>query len=188
MKKGSFRGRGAELENQFFLERDRELLQAMREQSAAKEKKKALSDASGITDDALLEKLIALDLCGETVVALSLFPLIAVAWADGSIAAKERQAALDAARQQGMDQTHSGYLLLERWLARKPDAGLLTAWKGHVATLVKTLDEPAKNALKANVLGRARAVAETAGGLLGFGNKVSKSEQAVLSELERAFD
>ena len=50
-----------------------------------------------------------------------------------------------------------------------------------------TLRESARGALKEDLLGRARAVAEAAGGLLGFGNKVSKSEQAVLDDLEEAF-
>ncbi|MEE8451848.1 MAG: hypothetical protein V3R99_08035, partial [Thermoguttaceae bacterium] len=68
-----------------------------------------------------------------------------------------------------------------------PDAQLLAAWKDYVATLSQTLGESAKVALKADLLGRARAVAETAGGLLGFGNKVSKSEQDALDELEEAF-
>ena len=44
-----------------------------------------------------------------------------------------------------------------------------------------------KNALKRDLLGRARSVAEAAGGFLGFGSKVSQSEQAILDELEQAF-
>ncbi len=188
MKNGSFGGRRIELEEKFFLERDQELLRALREETAAKERKKALADASGITDDQLLDQLAELDLSAETMVALSLVPLIAVAWADGSIDAKERLAVLSAAEQQGLEKEHSGHQLLENWLQQKPDIKLTAAWKGYVAAISKTLDDAAKNALKDDFLGRARVVAEAAGGLLGFGNKVSKSEQAVLTELEQAFD
>ena len=136
----------------------------------------------------MLGQLVDLDVSSETLAALSLVPLIAVAWADGSLDAKERQAVLAAAEQLGLETKHPGYQLLERWLKQKPDKKLLAAWKGYAATLSQTLSEAAKEALKEELLGRGRAVAEAAGGLLGFGNKVSKSEQAVLDDLERAFD
>jgi hypothetical protein len=53
--------------------------------------------------------------------------------------------------------------------------------------LVATLDADAGNALKAELLGRARAVAESAGGVLGLGNRISKAEQARMTALEQAF-
>ena len=79
------------------------------------------------------------------------------------------------------------WIRLEHWLEKRPDAKLLVLWKGYVTALVPTLTESAQKALKEDLLGRARAVATAAGGLLGFGNKVSASEQAVLEELEKAF-
>jgi len=187
MKKASFSGRRIELEEKFFIERDMQLLRALREEAASKEKKKALADASGITDDELLNQLAELDISSETVAALSLMPLIAVAWADGNIDRKERAAVMAAAEQKGIDKEHPGYQLLENWLKQKSDAKLLEVWKAYAAALSQTLSETAKVSLKNDLLGRARDVAETAGGLLGFGNKVSKSEQAVLDELEEAF-
>ena len=187
MKKGSFSGRKRELEEKFFLERDKALLQALREKTAAKQRREALSTASGITDDRLLDQLDELDISAETLAALSLVPLIAVAWADGHLDFKERQAVLEAAEEKGLEAEHPGHQLLQQWLEEKPDAKLLAAWKDHVATLSQTLGEPAKAALKTDLLGRAQAVAEKAGGLLGLGNKVSKAERAVLDELEAAF-
>jgi hypothetical protein len=41
--------------------------------------------------------------------------------------------------------------------------------------------------LKQDLLGRARGVAEAAGGFLGLGKRISSAEQAVLTELEQAF-
>jgi len=101
MKKGNFTGRRMELEEEFFLKRDMELLQALREKTASKQRKQALAEASGIAHDDLLDQLIELDVSGETAAALSLVPLIAVAWADGTIDAKERTAVLDAAEELG---------------------------------------------------------------------------------------
>lgn len=59
-------------------------------------------------------------------------------------------------------------------------------WTEYVAELSKTLAPEAKRALSHDLLGRACAVAEAAGGFLGLA-KISSSEQAVLTELERAF-
>ena len=55
------------------------------------------------------------------------------------------------------------------------------------AALAPSLSESARNALKNDLLGRAQAVAQAAGGLLGLGNKISTSERAVLDELGEAF-
>jgi hypothetical protein len=187
MKPESFSGRRRELEDKFFAQRDQELLKALREKAALRERKEALAEASGITDEDLLDQLQQLDIGAETLAALSLVPLIAVAWADGSIDLKERRAVLSAAEQKGIGTADPGYQLLERWLQQQPDPALLTAWMEYVSTLSQTLSEAALNALKEDLLGRARAVAEAAGGLLGLGNRVSKSEQAVLGELEQAF-
>ena len=41
--------------------------------------------------------------------------------------------------------------------------------------------------MREKILGRARAVAEAAGGILGFGSKISPEEEVVLAELEKAF-
>jgi len=187
MKRDSFSGRRNELEEKFFAERDQELLRQLREKAASRDRKKALAEASGIDDEDLIEQLDRFEVSGETLTALSLVPLVAVAWADGSVDAKERRAVLDAAEQAGMERGHPGYPLLAQWLEQKPDAELLAVWKGYVATLSQTLSETAKTALREDLLGRARAVAEAAGGLLGLGGKISRSEQAVLSDLERAF-
>jgi len=187
MKPESFGGRRRDLEEKFFAQRDQELLRALREKAALGERKQALAEASGIADEELLDQLQQLDIGAETLAALSLVPLIAVAWADGSIDSKERRAVLSAAEQKGVGTEHPGYPLLERWLQEQPDPALLAAWKEYVSILSQTLDESALSDLKAGLLGRARAVAEAAGGLLGLGNRVSKSEQAVLDELEQAF-
>ena len=188
MPKGSFGSRRRELEEAFFGERDQKLLRAIREEAAAKERRQALAEASGIADQSVLEQLIELELCGETVAALSLVPLIAVAWADGKLDRKERDAVLSAAVERGLEPGHAGHQILERWLDKKPNPGLLAAWKNYVTNWAQTLDESAKAAVKSELLSRARGVAEAAGGLLGLGNKISRAEQAVLDDLASAFD
>jgi len=55
---------------------------------------------------------------------------------------------------------------------------ILTAWQAYVQALVATLDVEAREALQTELLGWARAVAAAAGGILGFGSRISQAEQA----------
>ncbi len=188
MAKGGFSGRSSELEEKFFRERDMQLLLALREKTAAEERRKSLAEASGITHDGLLEKLERLGMTGQTLAALLLSPLIEVAWADGTLHEKERLAVMGALRQQGVENEDPAYRLLEGWLRRKPDPKLLEVWKEYVASLGEVLSEQEKKELRDDLLRRAREVAESAGGILGFGSKISKQEQKILDELAAAFD
>ena len=82
------------LEEAFFARENAKLRQQLRDLDSTKRKKEALAAASGITNDTVLEKLAALNISSETVAALALVPLIAIAWSDGNIDDKERAAML----------------------------------------------------------------------------------------------
>lgn len=179
--------RRAGLEEAFFAKQNEMLRQRLREADERKATREELAAASGIRDEAVLDRLLGLGLGSETVAALSLVPLVAVAWADGEISDKERAAVLSGAESAGMSRAQAGYAVLEGWLRTKPEAGLLGTWKDYVRALSATMDADAKQALRSQLLGRARAVAEATGGVLGFGKRVSASEQAVLEDLDRAF-
>lgn len=178
--------RGKALEDAFFARQNEALRQRLREMGDAKQKKEEFSAASGIMDDAVLERLTALNIGSDTLAALSLVPVVMVAWADGGIDPKERSAALSAAAEAGLDKQSASYQLLDQWLAKRPPAELLAAWKDYMRAISATLDRESKQALKAELLSRARRVAEAAGGFLGIGRNVSASEQAVLDDLETA--
>lgn len=174
------------LEEQFFARQEKELRERVRREQAAKARRGALAEASGIRDEAVLDHLTSLDLDGETVAALSLVPLVEVAWADGTLHDNEREAVLRAARESGVAPDTAAGALLESWLETRPDAELLTAWEGYVEALVAGLDPRERQALRHELLDRARTVAESAGGFLGVG-KVSEAETAMLARLEKAF-
>jgi hypothetical protein len=179
--------RRAGLENAFFAQQDALLRRRLAEMDEAKAKKADLASASGIQDAAVLDKLMALNIGGATLAALSLVPLVVVAWADGALDDKERNAILAAAEQSGLGGQDAAFELLKGWLARKPPPELAATWKAYVSALSPTLSEDARRSLKANLLDRARAVAEAAGGFMGLGRKVSDAERVALEELERAF-
>jgi len=178
--------RGRALENQFYEKENQEKLAAMKEKLDGQQDKDDLRKASGMTDEAVLDKLVALGLRTNTIAALSLVPLIQVAWADGSIQDNERTAILQGAHGKGLEQGTDGYELLQTWLAKKPDEELFVAWEAYIKALAAQLNDEQNRLLKNQIVGFAKMVAASAGGILGFA-KVSKDEEKVLHRIEAAF-
>jgi tellurite resistance protein len=112
---------------------------------------------------------------------------VAVAWADGSVQAREREVILDAAKKSGIQPQDGRYPILERWLAEPPRKEMIDAWELYLRGLCQKLTPPEVENLKHDLLDLARSVARAAGGFLGLGEKISASERDVLDELEGAF-
>ena len=178
--------RGRALENQFYEKESQQKLAAMKEKLETQETRDELRKASGMSDDAVLDKLVALGLKANTIAALSLVPLIAVAWADGTIQDNERSAILQGAHGKGLEQGTDGYELLQTWLTKKPDGQLFEAWEAYIKALAGQLNDEQNRLLKNQIVGFAKMVATSAGGILGFG-KVSGTEEKVLNRIEAAF-
>ncbi len=176
------------LEESFFARQNELLLEKRRAEKTRLAAREALQEASQIRDEAVLERLVDLEIGPDTWTALSLIPLVEVAWADGVLEDKERKAILEAAADTGVRPGKTSYELLESWLGEKPDGRLLEVWGEYVVGIAGRLDESGKRTLHDEIIGGARRVAEAAGGILGFGNKISSEEQAVIDKLERAFD
>ena len=174
------------LEEAFFAKHNEALLQRLREAEVTTSRRQAIAAASGITDDAVLDELMGLNIGSETVAALSMVPLVVVAWADGSIDERERSAVLSGAAAAGLDEDGPSYRLLGQWLRQPPPTELLAAWTAYIKAVAGTLDHAGRRALKDELLNRARAVAEAAGGFLGVGRKISPAEDAALKQLEAA--
>jgi tellurite resistance protein len=181
------RERGRSLEDEFFRREDKRLLAKLNELKAAEATRDGLARASGITRPEVLDKLLGLGIKAETVAALSIVPLVEVAWADGSLDAKERQAILGRARDSGVVPGSTAQALLEAWLERRPDPKLLDAWTSMVRGLREHLGPDEAARLQAGLLDQARAVASASGGVLGMGSKVSGAEAEMLARLEAAF-
>jgi hypothetical protein len=180
-------GRRKGLEDEFFHREDQKLRDRLREAKAAAAARDSLATATGITNPAVLDRLMQLGIGADTVAALSIVPLVEVAWADGSLDAKEREAVLAAARQSGFAPDSVEHAMLATWLDRRPEPRLLTAWTELVQGMSEQLSQEETAKLRSHLLDRARAVARASGGVLGLGSKVSSAEAAMLSQLERAF-
>jgi hypothetical protein len=148
--------------------------------------KAVLAEVAGIRDDHVLQKLVDLEVGPETVAAIALVPLVEVAWADGTLDAKERQAVLAAADAQGIVSGTVESALLASWLSQRPEPKLIEAWQHYVRGLCGMMAEAERQGLKRDILERARTVATASGGFLGIG-KISDAEQEMLGKLEATF-
>lgn len=145
-----------------------------------------IREASHITDSKVLMELIDCGVRADSLNILTLVPLVHVAWSNGRIEVEERRAILDAASEQGVRPDSPGFALLNGWLCCRPDRSLLRTWKDYVSALRRFLSSESYDLLRHQTVDHARAVAEAAGGLLGF-LKVSRAEEAAIQELNRAF-
>lgn len=186
MSNGALDARGAALEEAFFQRENERLRERLRAERERAETREALARDTGLQDDSLLERLVELGIHLETLEALVLVPLVEVAWADGQMDERERDAVLRAAEARGMTSGTPGHALLESWTQERPAPALMESWRAYIAALCKDLSADHRWHLEEQILGNARAVARAAGGFLGLA-KVSKAEEAVLAQLEAAF-
>ena len=187
MAEGILADREKALEELFFEKQNRKLVEQLRAEREQAEAREGLAALTGIENDALIESLVGLELRPETWAALSLLPLVEVAWADGNVDDKERQAVLSAAEANGVGRGSASRELLESWLAERPASGYLEAWGASMVEICAHLQPEERETMRREVTQRARRVAEATGGFLGLGNRISPDEQRVLDDLDKAF-
>jgi hypothetical protein len=175
-------------ENEFFAKENERLLELMRAARERKEQRRKLARVCGVDDEALLDRLLAQGVNGESLTALALVPLIATAWADKEMAPLERRVVLEAAHELGIEPHSPPYELLSNWLESRPPDRLREAWNDYVGVLCDVLDPADRETFKRSVMDWATGVAEAAGGVLRIGPKVSSDERAMLAQLEQAFE
>jgi hypothetical protein len=175
------------LEDSFFAKENERILKELRAASVREEKKKEFREYLNIENEELLDALVNLAVEPETLVAFTLVPLVEVAWADGEIHPKERDAIIKAAVERGVDEDSPTAHLLRNWLMTRPDPQLLETWRDYIEELKGSLTGETWTEMKKTVMGRARGIAEAAGGFLGIA-AISAPEKKMLEELEWAFE
>jgi tellurite resistance protein len=183
----ALKARGKALEDQFFQRENERLLKKLKatfEQEVTAEQLKA---ATGITNPELLERLVGLQVRGETLAAFWLTPLIEIAWADGKVDASERARIMEAARHANLEKSSPAYELLEQSLREKPTGERARVWRAYAKDLSGRLDANERRRVREDLMTRARAIAEASGGILGMGKKVSPNEQKVLDAIAECF-
>lgn len=182
----SIHKRGRALEEAFFQERDQHLMDLLRRRFTADEAKQVLSAATAVQDEIVIKELADVG-APQFLAVLGIFPMVEVAWCDGDVSANERAAIINAAQEMGIEEKSPSHQLLKRWLETKPADNAFSLWADYAKAICATLTPDTVGKLKTGVMGRARKIAEAAGGILGFGKKISPAEEACLEKLENVF-
>ena len=177
--------RGKALEDEYFHRKEKELIEKLRKKSAAHSQIKELSEATGIPDEDVLRTLQELGYAPDTVAVLHLVPLIQVAWADRKVTPQEREMILEASSLHGVAGGSAAYLQLTDWLDNRPSDEFFEQTLRIIGTILQTNPE-AQGMSGSDVLADSIRVAEASGGILGFGNKISDEERAMLQRIANA--
>ena len=183
MRDESFPGRAKQSEEEYFRRKEQELVAKLKEKSERESHRKGLAEAVGVTDDAILAAVEEMGFSRDVVVVLHLFPLVAVAWADGELADGERAKIVEAARAWGIAPGTPADVRLEEWLRERPDPVTTDRALRLIRDILafRTLDKG--DDYRTNILGMCEAVAGASGGFLGLGAKVSIAERAVIERI-----
>src|SRR5688572_29758956 len=166
MKPGSdpFEQRRIGFEEAFFKDRDRQLMEKMRSEISALEEKRKLAHVSGVVEERVLHNLVQAGMTAESLTAVTLAPMIEVAWCDGNVSAEERDAIVNAAADQGIKSDTAAFGLLKSWLEQRPDSHIIAAWKDYVQDVSSKMPPDSVVALKKAMIDRVTKVASAAGG------------------------
>ena len=173
------------LEESFFNGVDQKLLEKLRKQAATEQQATAIQRLTGLSDLKVCQAIAELNISVESLAALRLAPLVAVAWADDRVQDDERFQVLKAAEKAGLARGDASYELLESWLAKRPPLDLFETWIEYARTLSQSLDGEARENLRKNIMAQVRDVAEASGGILRFGS-VSPTEKKMIERIESA--
>jgi hypothetical protein len=167
-------------EEEYFRQRDKELIERMRHAAEAEQTRKNLQDASGIQNTALLQDLEELGFTPDTLPLLPLIPVLQVAWAEGGISAAERTMIVNLARSRGITGGGGADQQLTDWLDRRPSDDTFRKAGRLISAM---LDRPGSLKVDAaDLLAYCEQIAAASGGIFGIG-KVSAEERAALEEI-----
>lgn len=187
--KDAFAERERALEDDYFRQRERELIEKMRRRAAADAERRQMAEAAGTADQELLQELQQLGYTRETVVLLHLLPLVQVAWAEWGVSTKERNLILQVARLRGVEPGGAAYEQLINWLDHRPSEEFAEKTLRLTSAILQALPPEKRDESKRDLVAYCTRVAEVSGGMLGFANKISDDERTMLqhiaAELER---
>src|SRR5262245_54759226 len=115
MSTDAFESRRSGFEAEYFKKKDAQLVEKLKSVFHRKLDREELKKASGMTDEVVLDRLIAANVKGELLMVFKLYPLVEIAWADGKIDDNEARAVTDAAIKSGMPPEGPAIKGLQDW-------------------------------------------------------------------------
>jgi hypothetical protein len=184
--KDVFAERERVLEDEYFRQRDRELIRQRHDAARAEDERRRMGAAVGISDESLLGELQAIGYTPDTIQLLHLVPFIAVAWAEGGVSRAERDLILQAAALRGLVYDSPGHRQLESWLAEPPSERFLSGSFRAIRAIYAALSPPVQDRAGRTFLDYCTAVARATGGFYGLGPKMSRDEKEVIDRISEA--
>jgi hypothetical protein len=161
-----FDDRKKALEEEYFRKKERELIEKLKQRAKVEADRDALAEATGITNEQILETFREMGLDRETVALLHFIPLLEVAWSDGSVSAKERAGILEMARARGIMEG-AAYRKLLGWLGNRPDSVLFGRARTVMHDLLAFMTEDKRQVATRDLVAACEEIAAASGGILG---------------------
>lgn len=180
--KNIFTEREKGIEEEYFLRKERELIEKLHHKLAGEKTRQHMEEATGIHDAEVIAALQELGFTPETVQLLHLTPLVQVAWASGSVDEREREMIIAAARQRGVPPGSPADIQLNEWLAKQPPHAFFETTLRAIRIFIAALPAEDQADARRDLVSYSMRIAEASGGFLGLG-KISDEERQALEEI-----
>ena len=178
--------RGKALEEKFFHDKERKIVDALRTQAGRENAREAIAKYTGIKDASVIDGLVRHGISLETFVAIYIIPMVLVAWADGTIHEEQLEVMHNYLHQKNIKKGSAMFDLWTGWLKGRPTVELEEAWMSFMKAYVTQLEHSERQELKKAILGLSEDVADSAGGLFGL-MAISAEEKEVMRRLDSVF-
>jgi hypothetical protein len=174
--------RGRAIEDEYFRRKDRELIERLREASAAAQVREDLGRKAGLADPKLVEELQELGFTPETVNLLPLVPVIQIAWAEGGVTIAEREMIHGLARSRGIEPGSAADRQLTEWLTNRPAAAVFDSAGRLIRAMLDSGPLEMGQISADDLVKHCEDIAGASGGILGIG-RISGEERRLLSKI-----
>lgn len=167
-------------EEEYFHRKERELIEQMRASAEEAEQRKALAEATHVSDEGVLNTMLDLGFDRETVMLLHLVPLVQVAWSEDLVTDKERKKIYALAKLRSVVPGHPAFSILENWLDERPRPEWFAKVDRIIGSVLAALPEDKRAAAEQDLVAQCTEVASVSGGFLGLVGAVSDIERNMI--------
>lgn len=169
-----------------FLTQEIELWKSLEEMIAKQRVRREIMEAHNIADEALVDRLVDAGLSAQSLPAISIAPIAAIAWASGNVSIDEAREAIKTILHSELSDNSAAFETFESWLNARPPAGLMQIWADYTKYQLQSVRPSLSQAMGRYLRQQAETVAMASGGFLGFG-KVCPAEREILNAIDRVF-
>lgn len=166
----------------YYDELEARIVHRLHTEASSEEARGELLRSTGVDDPQLINELSKLGITADELIALRLFPLVMVAWAEDHADLDEREAIRAEAEQLGICEDSTAWMMLDTWLRKRPPGLGVDAWKRYTHGTFQKMTPKSIEHLIELTEKQMTAVAKASGGHLGFG-KVSRKESTMIERL-----